>query len=157
MAVYQFPGTNFHDLNLDWLLEQMKNCLAEWATTHTEWETLAADNATFKATIEAEWDELRTFVHNYFENLDVSEEISAKLDEMANDGSLLAVIETTVEAASADAAGDWLTEHIASITGYVIDDTLTVTNAAADAKAAGMRIRKNTVTFADELKIDYRF
>ena len=43
MAFYQFPGTDFHDLNLDWLLQQMKNCLAEWATTKTAWENTSQD------------------------------------------------------------------------------------------------------------------
>ena len=28
--IYQTPGTNFHDLNLDWLLAQMKQLVEEW-------------------------------------------------------------------------------------------------------------------------------
>lgn len=140
MAFYEFPGTNYHDLNLDWLLAEMKKCLAEWAAVHTEWENVATDNATFKATIEAEWDELRSFVTNYFENLDVSAEISAKIDEMAADGSLLQVIRATVATSSATAAAAWLAENITQETGYVLDTTLTVAGAAADAKATGDRI-----------------
>lgn len=142
MAFYQFPGTDFHDLNLDWLLQQMKNCLAEWATTKTQWESVAA-----------EWEDLKQFVTDYFENLDVSQEISDKINAMAADGSLLAVIQDTVALSAADEAGDWLTEHITAISGYVIDNTLMTTNAAADAKVAGDGIRRNTMTFNDELKI----
>ena len=26
----EFPGTNFHDLNLDWLLDEMKKLREEW-------------------------------------------------------------------------------------------------------------------------------
>lgn len=26
----EYPGTNFHDLNLDWLLDQMKQLREEW-------------------------------------------------------------------------------------------------------------------------------
>ena len=37
--------------------------------------------------------ELEEFVNNYFNNLDVQEEINNKLDAMAEDGSLLALIE----------------------------------------------------------------
>ena len=37
----------------------------------------------------------------------------------------------------AQATTDWLDEHIAQETGYVIDDSLTVAGAAADAKAVG--------------------
>lgn len=139
MAFYQFPGTDFHDLNLDWLLQQMKACLAEWATTKTAWESLAASNAEFKETIEAEWDELETFVNNYFANLDLSDEVSAKINEMVADGSMLLLIQATVQTSSATAAAAWLAEHVVQETGYVIDDTLTVANAAADSKAVGDR------------------
>lgn len=144
MAFYEFPGTNFHDLNLDWLLAEMKKCLAEWAAVHTEWENVATDNATFKATIEAEWDELRAFVTNYFENLDVSQEISNKIDEMAADGSLLALIQSTVETASAQSASNWLAQYITQETGYVLDNSLTISNAAADSRAVGVAISQKT-------------
>ena len=133
MALYQFPGTDFHDLNLDWLLQQMKACLADWATTKTQWESVAA-----------EWEDLKEFVTNYFNDLDVSQEISDKIDAMAADGSLLAVIQETVATSAADEAGDWLTEHITAISGYVIDNTLMTTSAAADAKVTGIFARRNT-------------
>ena len=41
--------------------------------------------------------ELKTFVDNYFDNLDVQEEINNKLDEMAEDGSLTALISAYVD------------------------------------------------------------
>lgn len=140
MAIYQFPGTNFHDLNLDWLLTEMKNCLAEWAQTRSDWESLLTDNTTFKETIEAEWEEVKTYITNYFANLDVTQEVSNKIDAMANDGSLLAVIFSTVAETTADAAGAWLAGNITQETGYVLDSTLTVDNAAANAKSAGVAI-----------------
>ena len=37
----------------------------------------------------------------------------------------------------ADATANWLEENITQETGYVLDDSLTVTGAAADAKAVG--------------------
>lgn len=128
MAIIQTPGTNFHDLNLDWLLNQMKNCLAEWASTKEDWEDLKQDNADFKA-----------FVTNYFDNLDLSEEVSAKIDAMVEDGTLLELITYDEGEGSAlsDVAAQWLSAHITQETGYVIDDSLTVEGAAADAKATG--------------------
>ena len=140
LPFYGFPGTNFQDLNLDWMLQQVKNCLAEWAATKTEWETLSANNEAFKTQIEAEWDELRQFVTDYFNNLDVSQEISDKINAMAADGSLLLVIQATVQTSSATAAAAWLAVNITQETGYVLDTTLTVAGAAADAKATGTRI-----------------
>lgn len=138
MAFYEFPGSDFHDLNLDWLLQQMKNCLAEWAATKAQWETLSADNEAFKTQIQAEWDELRQFVTDYFANLDVSEEISSKINEMAQDGSLLTVIYGIVTETTATASSAWLAENVAQETGYVIDTSLSIANAAADAKYTGI-------------------
>lgn len=126
----QYPASNFHDLNLDWLLEQMKNCLAEWNETKTDWENLEADNTEFKA-----------YVTNYFDNLDVSDEISAKIDELVEDGTLLEIITddpTGEGSALSDAVGGWISAHLhPEPTDVMIDDSLTVSGAAADAKTVG--------------------
>lgn len=124
----QFPGTNYHDLNLNWLLGQMKNCLAEWETTKGQWTALAANNAEFKA-----------YVTNYLTNLDLTQEVSDKINSMVEDGTLLQILTEDEGDGSplSDTVGEWLAAHITQETGYVIDDTLTVQAAAADAKAAG--------------------
>lgn len=38
MAFSNFPYTDFHNLNLDWVLETTKNLDKEWNVYHTEWE-----------------------------------------------------------------------------------------------------------------------
>ena len=128
--MYEYPASNFHDLNLDWLLEQMKNCLAEWQETKEDWQELSADNAEFKE-----------YVTNYFDNLDVSDEIGAKIDELVEDGTLLEIITadpTGEGSALSDAVGGWISTHLhPEPTDVMIDDSLTVQGAAADAKAAG--------------------
>lgn len=144
MALYQFPGSDFHDLNLDWLLSEMKNCLAEWASTKADWESLRTDNAAFLARVESEWDSMRDFITEYFDNLDVSDEVSNKINAMAADGSLLAVIRDTVANSSATAADAWLEQNITQETGYVLDASLTMENAAAPAKTVGDTIAKFT-------------
>ncbi len=35
-----YPYTNFHELNLDWIVETMKKLAADWATVETEWKSL---------------------------------------------------------------------------------------------------------------------
>lgn len=47
---------------------------------------------------------------------------------------------------TADAVGDWLEDNIGEISGYVIDKSLTVSDAAADAKVAGDWIRASFFT-----------
>ena len=142
MAFTQLPGTNFHDLNLDWLLKEMKNCLAEWASTKEEWEVLKGSNEAFTSFMTSQWDDFRTYVENYLANLPLTEEVSAKINAMAEDGTLLELIthDDGEGSALSDVAAQWLAAHITQETGYVIDDTLTVQGAAADAKATGDQI-----------------
>lgn len=49
---------------------------------------LKVDYAQFKQDLTEEFNTLKTFVEDYFENLDVQEEINNKLDEMAESGEL---------------------------------------------------------------------
>lgn len=100
------------------------------------------------------YEELQAYVNNYFDNLDVQEEINNKLDELVQNGTIEEIFSDEVESilnVAQDAAleaidnipenvTDWLEEHIIQETGYVIDDTLTVQGAAADAKKTGDEI-----------------
>lgn len=36
--IYETPGTNFHDLNLDWLISQMQDMSAGWAEMREDWQ-----------------------------------------------------------------------------------------------------------------------
>lgn len=75
MGVFeQFPYTNFHDLNLDWIIKKVKECLDQV-------DVNTADMA-----------DLKNYVLNYFANLDVQDEINNKLDEMADNGELANII-----------------------------------------------------------------
>lgn len=47
---------------------------------------------------------------------------------------------------TAEVVGDWLDDNIGEISGYVIDKSLTVSDAAADAKVAGDWIRASFIT-----------
>ena len=89
-------------------------------------------NDNFDNIIEA-YNDLQDYVNHYFDNLNVQTEINNKLDAMALDGTLSALVAPYVPAQ----VTAWLAAHITQETGYVIDDTLTVSGAAADAKAAG--------------------
>lgn len=71
MSIFDnFPYSNTHQINLDWVLEKVREAV----------ET----SASAKVTAE----NLKSFVENYLKNLGVQDEISAKLDSMAADGSL---------------------------------------------------------------------
>ena len=52
--------------------------------------------------LSGEFQELHDYVMNYFDNLDISAEVSAKLDEMAADGTLDAILQPLFDAYTSD-------------------------------------------------------
>lgn len=77
----QFPYTNFHELNLDWFVKTFKELLRQWDEQQQEFSDL-----------KDAWEALHDYVENYFDNLDVQNEINAKLDEMKNSGELAQIL-----------------------------------------------------------------
>jgi len=102
--------------------------------------------------------ENREYIDNYFENLNVQNEINVKLDEMVDDGTFGEIIDPILEQFEQDAMGnlsqqvsDWLEENITPTTP-VIDATLTVSGAGADAKVTGDEITDLKKDIFDSLK-----
>lgn len=62
-----------------------ENLTGEWNTYKTE---LTSEWTTYRDELTAVWEQYKTYIDNYFNNLDVQEEINNKLDEMASDGTL---------------------------------------------------------------------
>ena len=120
MGIFQqFPYSNFHEMNLDQIIKIMREMQDEWTNTKSEW-------ASYK-----------DFIDNYFANLDVSEEVLAALRTMAGTGELNEIMDPTI----ASETSDWLADHITQPTTPVVDTSLTVGGAAADAEVTGDRIR----------------
>ena len=73
--------------------------LLAWFVNYLENTVIPAVNANGEATAELQelFIELKDFVDNYFENLDVQEEINNKLDEMAEQGTLQEIITTYIQ------------------------------------------------------------
>lgn len=114
----QFPYSNFHEMNLDEIIKIMREMQDEWNATKTE------------------WDDMKTFIENYFDNLDVSEEVLNALRVMASDGTLSTIIDPTIISTTTS----WLNEHITQPTDPVIDSSLTVSGAGADAEVTGTNL-----------------
>ena len=136
--VNKYPYTDFHELNLDWFLRQFKTLKAEWAA-------LVADNAEFKVEMTQKFDTLdhtvqtfTTFVSDYFNNLDVQQEINNKLDQMVLDGTLGDLLQPYVDTEVPAAVTAWLDLNVDPVGSAVtIDRTLTISGSAADAKRVG--------------------
>ena len=110
----QFPYSNFHEMNMDEILKIVKTMNEEWDETKTEWNSY------------------KEFIDNYFENLDVSAEVLEALRIMANNGELNTIIDPVI----INETTEWLNEHITPTTP-VIDSSLTISGAGADAKVTG--------------------
>ena len=66
--VDEYPYTNFHELNLDYILTKMRELIDEWASYKNAMD-LKFDN------LSDEFDALKDFVNDYFDNLNVEDVI----------------------------------------------------------------------------------
>lgn len=127
MAFNNFPYTNFQDLNLGWIMNNVK---------------IAVSNSV-EAVSAAE--ELKQFVNTYFNNLDVQEEINNKIDSLVASGQ----IEDMVGAVAPAIITAWMNANITPTTP-VVDKTLSIDGAAADALKTG-NIKWDLSTIKNEL------
>ena len=118
MGIFQqFPYSNFHEMNSDQIIKIMREMQDEWAATKEEWASM------------------QEFINNYFETLDVSEEVLAAMQVLALNGTLNQILDPTI----ATTVTDWLDENITPTTP-AIDNTLLISGAGADAKVTGERL-----------------
>lgn len=83
MALFdQFPYTNMHEINLDWVISQIKTLIGEWQS--------------FDAEMRGKYQDLVDYVNNYFDNLDLSDEIREVIDQMIEDGTFTQIIAQAV-------------------------------------------------------------
>lgn len=85
---------------------------------------------------------LQGYVNDYFSTLDVQEEINNKLDTMASSGELTSLIAPLLP----NLIAEWLSKNITPTTP-VIDKTLTISGAGADAKIVGDKFNSALLSF----------
>ena len=122
----QFPYSNFHDMNMDEIIKLVRQLADEWAAYQLKWNNLYTDT-------QQALDDFKAYVYSYFDNLDVQAEINNKIDDMVADGTFSSIVRTQL----APVVTAWLDENITTPETVVIDSSLTIAGAAADAKAAG--------------------
>lgn len=74
---YEYPYVDAQQYNNDWLIHKVKELALEWAQVKKDWTTQ-----------QEAFESLRTYINNYFKNLDVQEEINNKLENMLSSGDL---------------------------------------------------------------------
>ena len=156
---FKYPYTDYHELNLDWFLSEFKNLVDIWARTQQDWISMQEyirdyfDNLNVQTEIDNKIDAMiqdgtfGTIVEPYV-TAALPAMVAGQLPDVvaAQIGAVVAAqigavvagqLPAVAAAAAAEEVGTWLAAHIDPDTGYVIDDTLTVQNAAADAKSVG--------------------
>lgn len=124
MGLYEnLPYTNYHELNADWIVKEVKRVAAEWVEYRDGLDT-------WKSGVD---DQLATF-QTWFDNLDLTDETRSIIQEMVSSGQFITVTQPTITSA----VESWLADHVTG--SNAIDDTLTISGAAADAKVTGDRI-----------------
>ena len=89
---------------------------------------------------------LYDFVNQYFTNLNLQTEVNKKIEEMKDSGELLNLLKPTVS----NEVSTWLTSNITNPSNPPIDKSLTVENAAADAKVVGERLLKDGIAYSKQ-------
>lgn len=116
MGIFQhFPYTNFHELNLDWFLGKFTDLLTEWATYHAQWDKWQGDITQIVDDLE-----------HWFDDLDLSEEVKAVIDEMVESGEFIQIIAEYLPYVTPEMFG--------AVGDGVTDDTQAWSDAIATAK-----------------------
>lgn len=155
----KYPYTDYHELNLDWFMGEFKNLVAEWEETKGEWNSLHdyVQNYFANLNVQTEIDNKinAMILDGTFADI-VSPFVTAALPALVAGqlpdvvaAQISAVVASQISAvvadqlpavaaaAAAQEVGTWLAAHIDPDTGYVIDNSLTVSQAAADSKTVG--------------------
>ena len=175
--IFEYPYTDMHELNLDWFLAKFKELVETWNNVESEWNDLHdyVQNYFENLNVQTEInnkinamildgtfaDIVSPFVTAALPALvagQLPDVVAAQISAVVA-AQISAVVADQLPAVAAAAAaaevGDWLTAHIDPDTGYVIDDTLTVSQAAADAKTVGDRVNKLKSALNPDHEVDF--
>ena len=122
----QFPYSNFHDMNMDTLIEIVRELADDWAAYQAKWSKLYTDT-------EEALTDFKEYVYNYFENLDLQDEVNTRINALIAEGFFDPIIQEELS----PVVTAWLEDNITTPEGVVVDASLSIAGACADAKAAG--------------------
>lgn len=81
----KFPYTNFHEVNTDWIINEIKRLVTEWEENHGEITEY------YK-----KFDELKEYVNTKFIEMNITEEVKKQVTELVESGQLDEIISSVV-------------------------------------------------------------
>lgn len=151
MNINKYPYTDFHELNLDWFLAQFKTLTDAWDSQQANYEQFKEDVTTEFNNLSGKFDTLdetvqsfTRFITNYFDNLDVQQEINNKLDELVADGTMTELIRPIFDAYAAQ-----MTQRMNVLEGRMDQfASLPDGSTAGDAELLDIRVGPNGVAYS---------
>lgn len=122
---YEYPYTDPKLYNDDWMLHQVISLAEQWKTVQGDWENQ-----------QEAFESLKTYVQNYFANLDVGDEINAKIEAMVQSGEFAQIVSPYLP----NIVDTWLSDHITNPSNPPLDDTFMLEGAAAQSAAVGAKL-----------------
>lgn len=117
MALHLNGYSNFHEINLDWLIAEITKWAQDYAIIHDETVGMLA-----------QIEELKEYVDNYFDDLDIQAEVNAKIDELVENGTFEEIVGEYMETVKQDMVSDSYYKEITyrqirrnDTTVYIID------------------------------------
>lgn len=151
MPMNLFPYTNFHELNLDWVIAQIKTI----NQTKTETAGYAQEAKLYRDAAQVQASNALASANTANQAMNNAlDSATAALQSAGNAAASASQAQQYAENIGDPVAGivtQWLQSHVDPATGYVIDNTLTIAGAAADAKAAGDAIRTTNAVINDAI------
>lgn len=85
----RFPYHDYNDYNLDWIISTVKDLVEQWTAYHSEWND-------WKEDLDHDFSELYDYVHDYFDNLDLTQETYDVIQRLIADGTMQTMIDSAM-------------------------------------------------------------
>lgn len=85
MAFNNFPYTDMHELNLDWIIKKIKDCIAGL-------DSLSTETSAELGNMQTQIDAIRYEVEHFIDTLDVEDEVRRQFQELVEDGTIDTII-----------------------------------------------------------------
>ena len=127
----QFPYTNFHDINLDWIISKVK-------------ELIQSNQDMIN-----DFNELKTYVENYFINLNVPEVLQEVIQELIDSGEMCQIVLDAIDdlADETDLINKEVTSISQSLLNYNVSYIKTLENFNTRPVICGWNKARNKITY----------